>query len=117
MPLVDKEIHFLQDGSQRLIGNVKITNLQHQYAKGHLFLPFHADLLEVAVVASLLIAQVYPAEAAALKQPIESVLTPEQQPQASKFFIAKISMQESQAFQAASWQQRYVQPCKPELVP
>ena len=88
LPSVDKEIHFLKDGSQHVLGNLKITDLQHQYAKGHSFLPFHANLLEVAVVANLLIAQVYPLKAQALKQSIKSLLTQDQHLQATKFFIA-----------------------------
>lgn len=88
LPSMDKEIHFLRDGAQHVLGNVKITDLQHNLAKGHTFMPLHADLLEVILISRQLIDRVLPTKARSLSQSIGSSLTRQEQLGAARSFIA-----------------------------
>lgn len=88
MPLMDIEVHFLKDGSQHVRKNVKITNVQHNLAKGHTFLPLHADMLEVALISHQLIGRMFPEKTATLTCSIEAFLSRQDQVQASRFFIS-----------------------------
>lgn len=88
LPSVDKEVHFLRDGSQHVKGNLKITDLQHNLAKGHAFLPFHADLLEVSLVCHQLISPLFPAKAEAMRRFVEATLSDDWQVKCSQFFVS-----------------------------